>query len=284
MRLQTPPRVPGACLLGVLVLAGAAHAELRTVRGLGAAPAPAEKETPPSVLRNRAIEAALRDAVVSIAEEVVARTPGVSAVLTPEELLDPDPARYVPSYRILEDRGVRGASPLLGDRPGPHYVVLVEATIDVSAIRRAVSRAAPVRAEPERGGGEGPAHRPGTGSPEGETTTGDVSPLPAASEGGLLVVLEEAASYAAVQAVRRLLVEDLGASAARPVLWEPGRVALEVVGPFEGVALAERLRGLAPGELGIEVVEARPDGLRIRAWLRAAQGVSEGRAVPRFPD
>ncbi len=273
--------LPG--LLLSLVTAGTASAELRTVRGLGAAPVPPGRDEPLAVLRDRAVHAALRDAVVGVAEEVVAGTPGVSPVLTPEELLAPDLERYVPSYRILEDRGVIEGGPLAASRPGPHYLVLVEATVDVSAIRRVVSRSLPAGAEPPRPlrvGPPDPAASPeGAGSRPGSVLA--VGP----GDAGLRVVIEEARSYPAVQAVRRLLVEDLGAAAARPVVWEPGRVVLEVDVPFDGPALAARLRGLAPGDLAVDVLEAAPSLLRIRATLRrSVPDEGEGRAVPRFPD
>lgn len=276
-RARTGPGLLAGPLLAV-ALAGSASAELRTVRGLGAAPAPPGSAEALPVLRDRAVRTALRDAVVSVAEEVVARTPGVPPVLTPEELLDPDPAGYVPSYRILEDRGVVEESPLGADRPGPHYVVLVEATVDVSAVRRAVGRA--VAVGPDR-----PEPRPPATSsdvpPEGSAPE-PAGPAAGAGGGSLLVVLEEARSYPAVQAVRRLLVEDLGAAAARPVVWEPGRVVLEVDAPLDGPALAARLRGLAPEQLELQVLETGPALLRIRAALREAP--SESRSLPRFPD
>ena len=277
----------GLCrLLGGLAalgaLAGPASAELRTVRGLGVAPAPAGDPEALPALRDRAVRQALRDAVVGVAEEVVARTPGIPPVLAPEELLGPDPAEYVPSYRILEDRGVVAQSPLGGDRPGPHYVVLVEATVDASAIRREVARAA--TAGGDRPGESEMEAGPDAISPQGTTPLPPV-PRPDSAEGRLLLVLEEAESYPAVQAVRRLLVEDLGAVTARPVVWEPGRVVLEVETPLASRTLAARLRGLAPSDLALEVLEVGPARVTIRAALRRfPAGTAEGRAVPRFPD
>ena len=98
-------------------------------------------------------------------------------------------------------------------------------------------------------------------------------------------MLEEAESYPAVQAVRRMLVEDLGAVTAHPVVWEPGRVVLEVETPLASRALAARLRGLAPSDLALEVLEVGPARVTIRAALRRSPaGTAEGRVVPRFPD
>src|SRR5262245_36190607 len=111
----------------LLLLAAGTRAELVRSEGEGSAPLAGAAPTP----RAAALQAALADAVLGVAEQLAGRTSGPDAEAALRAALAPDPARFAQGYRELE----------ASERPGPEgraLVVRVEARVDASAVADAL--------------------------------------------------------------------------------------------------------------------------------------------------
>ncbi len=136
-----------AALVGVLALLAtlvganpSAFAERVTQEGLGAVPLAGEgrEQAPP---QQRALRAAIGDAVARATEDLVAAEDPFLDPAAAIEALGEDRVRYAARYRVVEDRGVVEAevSPEAG--AGAQYVLLIEAEIELDRIRKRLDEA-----------------------------------------------------------------------------------------------------------------------------------------------
>ncbi len=212
-------RLLTACaLFALLGIPRPLAAELRTLEVVGVAPGAESQPVHSEAPRDAALKAALREAVFRVAAEL-APLWGLHPEGSPfRTALGEDPLRYVPRYRILEDRGERPR--LLLDDPAvsTEYVLIVEAAVDVD----------PIRAALERAGGRRP-----------ETSTANL----------VQVQLQDLTTYADYRAFKSLLVRDLGLTDVQSVEWEPGRVVLAVKCSWSAPQLLEALvRAAGPND------------------------------------
>jgi len=178
-----------AAFASVLLLAWLAAAPARgeLVRAEGEGSAPIAGAAPPRAL---ALEAALADAVRSVAERLAGRPSGPAAERALLDALGPDPGRFAQSFRERES----------SERPGPEgrqLVVRVEAQVDAGAVATALRRAGLLAAR----------------------TT------PARAGSGARLVVEPLPAWPLLAAVERRLVE-LGARRVIPERAEPAGVVL----------------------------------------------------------
>ncbi len=138
-----------------------------------------------------------------------------------------DKARdYVTRFRVIEDQGTRPLQLSTLPRATHEYLVLVEASVDSRQVRDRLRRA-------------------GMLEPAGQNSLRRVH-----------LTLEQLPSYAAYEAVREALVDQLQAESVQPVEFTASRVVLEVVTRESGQRLLERLAGAQIPLLRIEPLEA----------------------------
>jgi len=142
----------------------------------------------------------------------------------------------VTRFRVLEDRGV-GEKRLSTNRKATHeYVVRVEASVDARQVRQRLQRAGLLPA------GDGALRR-------------------------IELTLVDLPSYAALQAIRTALVDQLQAQAATPIEFTSGRAVLAVTTRGDGRSLLEHLVAVGLGPWRLEPREAGAD--RATAAVRA---------------
>lgn len=217
---MSPPGVGRAGLLvALLLLSGAApgRAEVRRMEGLGAAAVDPGSDGR-NAARSAALEAALEDAVVRAAQDLIPGGAPGSSDATLRETIGRQALDFTSRYRIAEDWGERPRLLVPGSDSETEYVLRVEADIDLTRLRERL----------EELGFLAPERRP-------LQVTRPV-----------LVVLDPLGSYAALQAVRKTLLEEIGAVSALPVEFTPGRAVLEVRTDRSPAELAEELRVSAP--------------------------------------
>ncbi len=192
--------------VGLVLLAGTAQAELRTLETVGVVPIRAGAAA--GAPRDAAVRAAVARGVEKVAAKLMSGHGGIpagSGEAPPTDLepglaaaLGSDPFAYAPRFRILRDRGMR--DPLLTQAPGvaSEYVVEAEVTIDATRVRDRLQRAGWLEAR----------------------STSDGSRL--------RIVLDQLTSYDAYAGLRRSLLDDVGVRAAIPVEFGPGWGVLEV--------------------------------------------------------
>lgn len=242
-------RASGALALAAgLALAGASSAaELRTVESVGAAPAGPQARAG-GTLRQAALEAALRSAVLRVAAELSGLPevdPGLAGAIG-ERPLD-----YVARYRLTEDRGERRA--LLVDDPQAvlEYVVVAEAQVDVGRMRARLERAGLLA------------------SPDSEFDAARVH-----------LVLEGVRSWGAVQAIRAQLAGERDVRSVVPEAVEAAGVTLAVETSRRPSELANALLAHPPQGLQVHLVRAERDGLRLRV-VELEQSEEPGGPEPR---
>lgn len=231
-----------------LCAASAGAEDLRRLQSVGVAPVlPAKGES--GSPRNAAVRAAVARAVESVALALEPKVPAApDAPAKDPTALDPklaralgdDPLDYATRYRILEDRGTRPAIFSRESGAEKEYVVVVEVQVDAARVGERLRAAGWLAA-------------PATNAPSSTQR----------------VVLEGLTDYRALDSVRRLLVERLGARKALPVELTRGRAVLAVDGGPAPATLAASLQAAAPPELHVEPVEAGDDGaitLRVE-WI-----------------
>jgi hypothetical protein len=226
-------RLAPAAVLAAFATAAVA-ADIRPLESVGAVAIGGETPAhePP---HDAAVRAALQDAAQRLALELLsADFDPIGAEPAIAEALGTDPFQYATAYRILEDRGVRPA--LFVDDPEveSEYVVVVEAHLDVDRIRQRMAAS-------------------GLLAPSGEPRWIQVS-----------VVIEGLESYGAYAALRRALIEEVGARSAVPLEMERGRAVLQVVSDREENALLEALVAVGPPNLRIVPLSADGGTLRLR--------------------
>jgi hypothetical protein len=230
----------------LLLAAVAAVAEVRRLEVVGAVPTdPGSDE---QALRRAALEAALDEAVSRVARGLLAGAEGESPELDLAEVLGVS-TDYALRYRVLEERGERRA--LLVDDPGVtmEFVVLVEVHVDVDRVAARLEDA-------------GLAATLGTGR-------------------SFDLELLEVPSERAFAAVRRALVEQVGAERVVPVELEAGRAVLRVETTQGSKAAVSRLLAaeLGPG-LSVQSMSSAGGVVRMRVFEMAPE---ESPAEPTGP-
>lgn len=254
--------------------AATAIAETRTLEVVGTIPIGAQGSST-VVPRDAAIEQALREAVVRVAEEFLAdrpielpsaddlnrrmidgespdllRLPGGESDAEPEPpdldaVLGKKMVPYTQRFRMIEDRGRRPA--LFADDPevSEEYVVIVEVQVDVERVRSKLVEAGLIRAS-----------EAAVGSNEVRLEVD-----------GLTV-------YPAYLAVRELLMGALGATGVYPVEMTRGRTVLDVQTEASAVEFLEKLLAEAPPEL--KIVPLHVSGNRVHVIAKWTPPPDEG--------
>ena len=233
-------------LLLLLVAFAAPPAAARTLESVGAVGVRDGDRRDP---KQRAVAAALREAVHRVAEELL-----VDAVLADEDeeapegpdlaaVLGNDMVAYTTRYKILEDRGIGPAMFVEEAGVSTEYVVVAEVQIEVDKVRERLVREGLLDAE--------------------------ASPL---AVGNVLLEVEGLRVYPALEDLRAYLVESLGVRSATPVRLERGRTVLAVGTPLDAEDLVARLERSAPPHLAIVPLAARGAEARIGVRWTPASG------------
>jgi hypothetical protein len=226
-----------ALLVATAFLApGLGWAEVRRVEAVGTvAVDPSERGR--LGLRDKAIQAALREAVFRIARELLleAEAPDDSASSL-DKVLHSGMVRYTTRFRILEDQGERPA--LFSDNPSvaTEYVVIVEVDVDVDRV-------------------------------EAQLLDSELIARPESSGERRKVVIEAYGldQYPAYQAFAELVSAAAAGGPAQAVSFERGRalLAVEVEAPFGPLELLDELERLAPEGLEIEPIQIGGETLSV---------------------
>jgi hypothetical protein len=232
-----PLRIARAVAVALtLVAVGAASpagAEERTVRAFGVF-----GFTPPKNLttqRQNAVTEGIRAAVYQVVAELLPALDEEAAGAVARRVVGSRARSYVTRFQVVEDRGVSEKTYSTNRSATHEYLVVVEASVDAGALRNRL-----------------------------------VSAGMLASGGSLRRVdltLLDLPSYAAYEAVREALVDQLQAEAAVPVEFTQRRAVLAVTTRGDGRRLLERLGRLELAGFRVEPREAGDD--RAVAAVRA---------------
>jgi hypothetical protein len=228
-------RAPWLALLGLL-LTLPASAEVRRLEVVGAVPAGADAQ-PGVPIAEAALGAALAQGVERVARDLLSDEVAADPGLDLDKVLGGNPRDFAVSYQVLEDRGERRALLLVDPEVETEYELLVEVFVDVSRVESAL-RAAGLGLKAAEGPGR--EHH---------------------------LVVEKLPSYRAYLALRRHLMERVGATSVTPAIFESGRAELRVEAAVEPSQLMERLVATPPEGLRVEPLFA--DGRSI--WIRVAE-------------
>jgi hypothetical protein len=241
--------------------AGVAAAETRTLEVVGSIPIGSKRKAAVAP-RDAAIEQALREAVVRVAQEFLAdrpielpdegdlnrgtiddTNPDASKVPDGAPGLEPEPADlgkilgkkmvpYTQRFRVIEDRGRKPA--LFAEDPdvSEEYVVIVEVQVDVERVRTKLIDAGLIRA-------------------------GEI----AAGSNEVRLEIEGLTAYPAYLAMRALLEGSMGSTGVYPVEMGRGRTILDVETEASAIEFLEKLLAGAPPEL--EIVPLHVSGNRV---------------------
>jgi hypothetical protein len=221
----------------LLLVVSPASAKVRRLEVVGVVPAGADAQ-PGVPAREAALGAALAEAVGRVARELLSDEAAADPDLDLGQVLGGEPREFTLGYRVLEDRGERRALLLADPQVSTEYVLLVEVFVDVPRLESTLGAAGLLLQEPATGVG-----------------------------GELRVVVEPLPTYRAYRALRRHLVEAVGATSVIPALFESDRVELRVDAPLGSEALMDRLVTPPPEGLRVEPVFA--DGRSV--WIRIVE-------------
>lgn len=257
-------------VLSLSLVVAAVPLGARTLESVGAV---GVREGDRSDPKERAVEAAVREAVWRVAEELMVDAILVETLdeeLLPGEvdeeapdldaILGGDMVVYTTRFKVIEDRGIGPALFVEDPEIVSEYVVVAEVVVETDRIRERLALAGliePVQSDPEIG-----------------TVQLEIE--------GLLV-------YPALSELRELLVAGLGAEEATPRVLERGRTVLAVRTPLRGPELVAALEQLAPRHLTLVALRTGEDFARIAVrWTppaldspaNGAPGRSEDRTLP----
>ena len=246
-------------LAGVAGIAGTASAGARTLESVGAVGVREGDRTDP---RERAVQAALREAVWSVAEEllldaILIEDPGgdgepVAEQPDLEAILGNNMVAYTTRFKLIEDRGINPALFVEDPKVVTEYVVVAEVVVEADRIRERLMQAGLL--EPE---------------------------LFVSSLGTVYLRVDGLSVYPALSELRKLLVEQVGAEAAVPVRFERGRALLAVATSLAGPDLVSALERIAPEHLAIVPLSASSGEARIAVrWTPPIQQTPAGGALP----
>jgi len=253
-------------LIGLLavLLANGLHAQpaaagARTLESVGAVGVREGDRRDP---KHRAVQAALREAVWSVAEELL-----VDAILIEDPegqeegtrkeadlraILGDDMVPYTARFKVLEDRGIGPALFVKSREASTEYVVVVEVEVETDRIRERLSQA-------------------GLLEPESFTP----------SVGTVYLQVDGLSFYPALSELRELLVEEVGARSVVPVRFDHGRALLAVSTPLAGPDLVSALERIAPEHLS--VVPLAASGGEARIAVRWTPPIEEAPANGSLP-
>jgi len=226
-------RGAGLVLALAVGLAAGAATDLESVAIEGAAPA-AKGVGGAGALRQAALEAGVRDAVLKVADEVARESgpaPDPAALRT---ALGNDVLGYAVRFRLVEDRGERPAQKLQQPGVEREYAVQVDVEVDRGRIRSRLAGAGLAKA---------------------------VAKPAAAPPSTLEVTFEGVDRYATWETLRRALAGR--GNPVRPVEFARGRVVAAIDTDEAPAALADRLRQAVGDQLGISLRSAEGRELRI---------------------
>jgi hypothetical protein len=240
-------------------IAATAGAAPRTLESVGAVGVVEGDRRDP---KQRAVEAALREAVWRVAEELLVDAILIedlegdedAALTAPDlaEILGNDMVRYTARFKVLEDRGLGPV--LFVEDPGvsTEYVVVAEVVVEADRIRERLTRA------------------------------GLLEPESFASQVGTIHLEVEGLSvYPALSELRELLIGPVGAQTAVPVRFERGRALLAVGTALSGPDLISELERRAPDHLAIVPLAASGGRARIAVrWTPPIEESPAGGALP----
>jgi hypothetical protein len=236
-----------ACALATAT--AAAGADLERVQAVGAAPI---ARAGGGAVRQSALEAGVREAVLQVGAEVAGETGRAPDPTALKAALGNDLLAYAARFRLIEDRGEHPA--LLIQDPGVEreYEVMVEVEVDRARVRASLAKAGLLAA-----GGSKPG---------------------AAPLATLEVTFEGVDSYATWEALRRALGGRPGA--VRPLEFARRRVLAQVDSDEAPEALVERLRHGVGDSFGIALRSAAGQHLEIEVIPGPAAAVPPAGAPP----
>ena len=224
-------------------VAGDVDAEVQRLETIGAAPIKQGQRATVST-RDAAVQAALREAVLRVARELLMDAP-VSAggdELPLGEVLGERVLPYTTRYRILDDQGERPAMFAEDPEVSREYVVIVEVSVETARVEQRLIDAGLLASE---------------GTAEEATR--------------VRVEVRGLFEYPAYEAMRELLTAAGRASSAVPVRFERGVAVLELELP--GGSGGSWKGGREADELVARLVEAGPPALVIRPIEVGADGI-----------
>jgi hypothetical protein len=228
-------------------IASGVDAEVQRLETIGAAPIQEGQRATVST-RDAAVQAALREAVLRVARELLMDAPVSEAgdELPVGEALGERVLPYTTRYRILDDQGVRPA--MFADDPkvSREYVVIVEVSVETERVEQRLIDAGLL-----------------------------VSEDAAEEATRVRVEIRGLFEYPAYQAMRELLTGPGRASSAVPVRFERGVAVLDLElpggsggswrGGREAEELVARLVAAGPPALVIRPIEVDADGIVLAA-------------------
>lgn len=250
-------------------------AAARTLESVGAV---GVREGDRSDPKERAVDAAVQEAVWRVAEELlvdamIVEDPGETAPggepepleeerepLDLAAILGEDMVAYTTRFKVIEDRGLGPVLFVEDPEVVSEYVVVAEVVVETDRIRERLTVAGLI--EPE------------------EVTSG-LFEVDLEIEGVLV--------YPALTAVRALLLEQVGAESATPRLLERGRAVLGVTSGLPGPALVAALERAAPLHLTLVALEMGEGSARLAvSWnppdldvpANGAPGTAEASGLP----
>jgi hypothetical protein len=211
-----------------LALAGGAAAEAVRSEGVGTAPLPGAPGAPPP--RQAALEAALANAALRVAESLAGQPKDPAGAAALREALGPNPGRFAVGYRSVSEIERSRA-----EAAGREVAVTVEAQIDRPRVEAALRRAGLLAEQ--------------------------AAPPP--PDAALRIVVEPLPSWPALAALRRRLVE-LGARSVQLERVEPERAVLALEGGRSAASLVAAVAASPPPGVSV-MAEGERDGIpRIR--------------------
>jgi hypothetical protein len=243
-------------MVAMLLWAGASGAEIRRIEEIGAVPIRSSERGADA--RDAALQAALQEAVGRVARSFLMDVdPSSGSASDPEavdlnKVLGKRMVPYTTRFRVLQDKGERPA--MFAEKgAATEYVLVVEVFVDADRVEQRLMDA---------------------GLLERDAGAGEVRLIE--------LELRGLKAYGALQAVRTLLTERIGAKSAVPLQFEKGVAVLEVELPgadADPAELSDQLASLGPPELLIRPLEvdAQRAVLDI-TWRPSAD--SKGRGTP----
>jgi len=237
-----------------LLSAPAAQAELRRLEAVGAVGVRQGERSDP---RERAVQAALREAVGQVASELLMDAPideggeGESSDERLAELLGDDMGAFASRFRIVEDRGIGPALFVEDPKVTREYVVVAEVQVDTTRVRQ---------------------HLVERGALQAARSNNGAAPLRLEVRG-----LREHMAY---RELRKLLKGVTDGQSGVPLRFEADRAVLAVKTHLNGTELVARLTRVAPAHMQIVDLGGSARSSRIAVHWTAPPEVEDGSSGP----
>jgi len=284
-------RFAGALAVALLAAAPAA-AQLKGVEAEGAVPVPAQAFTA-AALRAKAQEAALREAVIQVAETMATPPPSPGATPPPAGATSPAPGTappgttpapgggapsapgaspvaervraafadsapldYTPRYRVIQDVGIRPRQRIEDPAVAQEYAVRVEAQVDAGRVRKKLAAAGLLPAPPK-----------------------ELVPT-AAAPSSFSVVVEGLPSAGAIPGIQQALAERSRAKQVLPTTISAREVTFAVTAGQVGADPGAVLRGPAGTALWLEPAPRGEPGAPLRMLVTEPPPITSSGAEP----